>query len=106
MEHRSTELMNPRNSVEPKYFYCSKTDTDQLLRTSLLTGEGSSHQIAGYQFKFSCCLSELPGGNLLITGGGNLAVGEVVKIDTLRECAVSSLNPMLTARQSHAAVTP
>jgi hypothetical protein len=54
-----------------------------------------------YQFKHACRWSELPGGSLLITGGGG-PVSEVVKIDTLREYAVSSLPPMHTAKWDHA----
>jgi hypothetical protein len=57
-----------------------------------------------YQFKQNCRWSELPGGGLLITGGGFPEIREVVRIDTPRECAVSSLPPMHTARYSHAAV--
>jgi hypothetical protein len=49
-------------------------------------------------------LSELPGGRLLLTGGTWEGVKEVMKIDTLREYAVSSQPPMHTARRSHAAV--
>jgi hypothetical protein len=60
-------------------------------------------EIPGYQFE-SNSHSELPGGNLIITGGGNPALREVVKIDTLREYAVCSLPPMHTARQNHAAL--
>jgi hypothetical protein len=46
----------------------------------------------------------LPGGSLLITGGGIPGVRDVVKIDTLREYAASSRPPMHTARRSHATV--
>jgi hypothetical protein len=48
----------------------------------------------------------LPGQSLLITGGveDNTTAREVVKIDALRECAVSLQPAMLTARHSHAAV--
>jgi hypothetical protein len=49
----------------------------------------------------------LPKGSLLITGGGDeddIAVREVVKVDTLREYAVCSQPPMHTPRHYHAAV--
>jgi hypothetical protein len=46
----------------------------------------------------------VPGGSLLVTGGGNPTVNEVVKIDTRREFAVAHCPPMLTPRESHAAV--
>jgi hypothetical protein len=47
----------------------------------------------------------VPGGSLLITGGGYPdAVREVVRIDTRREFEVSHCAPMLTPRNSHAAV--
>jgi hypothetical protein len=46
----------------------------------------------------------VPGGSLLITGGGIHAVREVVKIDTRREFAVAQHAPMFTPRALHAAV--
>jgi hypothetical protein len=47
----------------------------------------------------------VPGGSLLITGEGYPAgVREVVRIDTLREWAVSQHVPMLTPRAGHAAM--
>jgi hypothetical protein len=48
----------------------------------------------------------VPGGSLLITGGGSTAVREVVRIDTRREFAVAHCPPMLTPRSYHAAVYP
>jgi hypothetical protein len=51
-----------------------------------------------------CGLCDLPRGSLLITGGGIPAVREVVKIDTLREFAVSTPPPMHSARYYHAAL--
>jgi hypothetical protein len=89
----------------PTFIYSYKRDTDQLHRTSLVTGEQSSHQVPSYIFKFGCCWSEVPGGSLLITGGGHASAGrKVVKIDTRRECAVSDLPSLLTPRRFHAAV--
>jgi hypothetical protein len=52
----------------PAFIY--SYDTDQLHRTSLVTGEHSSHQVPSYRFKEGCCWSEVPGGSLLITSGG------------------------------------
>jgi hypothetical protein len=46
----------------------------------------------------------VPGGSLLITGGGHPVVREVVRIDTRREFAVAHCAPMLTPRRFHAAV--
>jgi hypothetical protein len=103
MEATTTELISTRSTVRPQFIYCCKYSTDLLLRTNLLTGEQSSHKIPGYEMKADCRWSELPGGSLLITGG-NPDVREVVKIDTMRECAVSSQPPMHTARLGHAAV--
>jgi hypothetical protein len=78
-------------------------ETNQVHRVNLLTGEQSYHEVPHYQFKSGCRTSELPGGSLLITGG-QPRVREVVKIDTLREYAVSSQPPMHTARCYHAVV--
>jgi hypothetical protein len=83
----------------PTFIYSYEFDIDQLYRTSLVTGEQSSHRVPSYTFKYGCCWSEVPGGSLLITGGGWTAVREVVRIDTCREFAVSHCAPMLTPRQ-------
>jgi hypothetical protein len=60
-----------------------------------------------YRFKGGCNWSEVHGGSLIITGGETevySAVGEVVRIDTRREFAVSHCPPMLTPIYCHAAV--
>jgi hypothetical protein len=91
----------------PQFICCYKTGTGQLHRTNLLTGDQSSYQITGCQFKQSCRYSELPGGSLVITGGFGgytSAFREVVKIDSFREFAFCSQPPMHTARGSHAAL--
>jgi hypothetical protein len=92
----------------PTFIYSYERETDQLHRTNLVTGESSSHSMPSYTFKVACCWSEVPGGSLLITGGGQPevreVVREVVRIDTRRELEVSHCTPMLTPRQAHAAV--
>jgi hypothetical protein len=92
------------HSDVPTFIYSYEEATDQLPRTSLVTGEHSSHRVPSYTFKFGCCWSEVPGGSLLITGGGLSVVREVVRIDTRREFAVCHCPPMLTPRMTHAAV--
>jgi hypothetical protein len=88
----------------PTFIYSYNRDTDQLHRTSLVTGEHSSNRVPSYTFKYCSCWSEVLGGSLLITGGGIFtAESEVVRIDTQRECAVSEQPPMLTPRRAHAA---
>jgi hypothetical protein len=93
----------PKPQEIPTFFYSCKPYTNKLHRVNFLTGELSCHEVPSYQFKGGCRWSELPGGGLLITGGSS-GVSEVVKVDTLREYAVSALPPMHTARRSHAAV--
>jgi hypothetical protein len=88
----------------PIFIYSYDHGTDQLHWTSLVTGEQYKHRVPSYRFKASCCWSEVPGGNLLITGGGHPPVREVVRIDIRREFAVSHCPPMLTPRREHAAV--
>jgi hypothetical protein len=102
MEGTATELIGTRSPARAQFIYCCRSD--QLFRASLLTGERSCHKIPGYQFKHHCRWSELPEGRLLITGGGDHLEREVVKLDTVRECAVSLQPPMHTHRCSHAAV--
>jgi hypothetical protein len=88
----------------PTFIYSYDNDSDRLWRTHLGTGEEFCYLVPSYQFEGSCCWSELSRGSLLITGGGMPPVREVVKIDTLRECAVSHQPPMLTPRRSHTCV--
>jgi hypothetical protein len=87
----------------PTFIYSYKLNTDQLHRTSLVTGEQSSHHVPSYRFKPGCYWSEVPGGSLLVTGGGDSAVREVVWID-VETFEVSPQPHMLTARRNHAAV--
>jgi hypothetical protein len=91
----------------PTFIYSHEYHTDLLHRTNLVTGEHSSHRVPSFTFKLGCCLSEVPVGGLLITGGedeGWSAVREVVRIDTRREFAVAHCPPMLAPRGNHAAV--
>jgi chromosome segregation ATPase len=97
-------LYHPHEVTLPTFIYSYEANTDQLHRTSLVTGEHSSHQVPSYTFTIGCCWSEVPGESLLITGGGYPTVGEVVRIDTRREFAVAHCPPMLTPRYWHAAV--
>jgi hypothetical protein len=98
-------LYHPHEVTLPTFIYSYNRNTSQLHRTSLVTGEHSSHQVPSYTFKHGCCWSEVPGGSLLITGGGYpTGVREVVRIDTRREFAVSHCPPMLSPRRYHAAV--
>jgi hypothetical protein len=92
----------PKPQHTPTFLYCCRYDSNQLLRVNLLTGEQSCHEVPNYRFRGRW--SELPGGSLIITGGGTPIVNEVVKVDTLREYAVCSQPPMHTSRWSHAAV--
>jgi hypothetical protein len=101
MEARTVNIRSP---LGPTFIYgYRKRD---LLRTNLLTGDQSSFKIPNVDFNRGIRMSELPGGKLILTGAvkNSTAVTEVVKIDTLRECAVSSQPPMHTARIEHAAV--
>jgi hypothetical protein len=91
----------PEPQHTPTFFYSCEFNTNKLRRVNLLTRKQSFHKVPSYQFRYGRCWSELPGGSLLLTGGGP---SDVTKIDTLREYAVSSLPPMHTARYDHAAV--
>jgi hypothetical protein len=101
----SAERM-PNKPSKTQFIYCCKSGSDNLLRTNVMTAELAWLRVPGFRFKHDFCWSELPGGSLLITGGwnGRVATRQVVKIDTLREFAVSSLPPMHTARWYHVAV--
>jgi hypothetical protein len=90
----------------PTCIYSYESETNKLWWTNLVTGKPSCHQVPSFQFKHGCIWSELPRGNLIITGGGVLGVacGEVERIDTLREYAVTHDLPMLSPRLWHCAV--
>jgi hypothetical protein len=102
-EQVSQDTLEAFNQV-PTFIYSYEGNTNKLHRTSLVTGEHSSHQVPSHEFKDCCYWSEVPGGSLLITGGGHPVVKEVVRIDTRREFAVAHCAPMLTPRATHAAV--
>jgi hypothetical protein len=87
----------------PTFIYSYECNTDQLHRTSLVTGEHSSHRVPSYTFKLDCCWSEVPGGSLLITGGGDPVLREVMRID-VGTFEVFPQRDMLTPRREHAAV--
>jgi hypothetical protein len=96
-------LLKQSTYCHPTFIYSYIFHSHQLHRTSLVTGEQSIHRIPLYTFQTGCCWSEVPGGSLLITSFGYSAqVGEVVRIDTGREFAVSHCPPMLTSRAYHA----
>jgi hypothetical protein len=100
MSDKTTELICDRRTLRPKFIYCYSPRT--LYWTNLLTGELSCNRAPYFRFNECCCWSELPGGSLLITGGGDSR--DAVMIETLREFAVCFQPPMHTARCSHAAV--
>jgi hypothetical protein len=69
-EQDSQETLDSLLHEVPTFIYSYQCNSDQLHRTSIVTGEHSSHRVPSYTFKQGCCWSELPGGSLLITGGG------------------------------------
>jgi hypothetical protein len=89
----------------PTFIYSYNQCTNQLHRTSLVTGEHSSHRVPSYTFKYVCYWNEGTRGSLLITGGGYPdPVSEVVRIETRREFAVAHCPPMLTPKYLHGAL--
>jgi hypothetical protein len=97
-ETKQSRLPKPQHT--PTFFY--SCEGSKLHKVNLLTGEKSCHDVPHYQFKGGCRWSELPGGSLLITGGGS-PVRDVVRLD-VGTFAVSPQPPMYTARCGHAAV--
>jgi hypothetical protein len=100
-EAKAKALRQDEQEPLPRYIYGYEERTNNMNRTDLLTGVQSFHEVASYEFKPGCCWSELPGGSLLITGGGPSA--EVVTICT-EAFEVTQQPPMSTARQNHIAV--
>jgi hypothetical protein len=88
-----TSLQDTRAHLHevPTFIYIYKNTLTSC--TGLVTGEHSSHRVPSYTFKGGCCWSEVPGGSLLITGGGWSTVREVVRIATRRELAVAHCTP-------------
>lgn len=88
-------------SYNPQYIYSYMYDTNKLYRTDLLTAEETVHHLEAYRLSLGCCLTELPAGPLLVTGGGPSS--EVVMIDT-STFEVVRQPALLTPRHCHAAV--
>jgi hypothetical protein len=106
MQDSRQALYHLHEDTRSTFIYSYKEHTDELDRTSLVTGEQSSHQVPFYTFKPGCCWSEVFGGRLLITGGMNEAfqrVKEVVRID-VGTFEVSPEPPMHTPRGGYASV--
>jgi hypothetical protein len=108
LNRADTSLQDTREALHlvtlPTFIYSYEFNSDQLHKTNLVTGEQSRHRVPSYRFKEGCCWSEVPGGSLLITGGGHsTAVREVVKID-VGIFEVSHQRDMHTPRSLHAAV--
>jgi hypothetical protein len=105
-ENREALNQLQRNTL-PTYIYGFERGSDQLFRTNLVTGEQSSHKVPSYKFKNFFCWSEVPEGNLVITGGMDeygSTVRDVVSID-VENFEFSALEDMLTPRRDHAALT-
>jgi hypothetical protein len=79
---------------------------DVLYMTSLINGKQSRFVIplGDHLFRSNFCVSEMQGGNLLLTGGNHSLCNFVTRIDTRREFALFFSPPMLSARAFHAAV--
>jgi hypothetical protein len=88
----------------PRWIYSYRACTSQLHRCELSTGQAWSISLPSFYFKEHCSWSELPGGLLIVSGGGLLGSREVACIDTSREFAVTPRAPMRTARGMHASV--
>jgi hypothetical protein len=101
-ETKQTQPTQTKPQPTPTFFYSCHSDTNQLYRVNLLTGEQSRHEVPHYRFKSGCRLSELPSGGLLITGGMP-GVRDVVRVD-VGTFAVSPQPSMHTARRDHATV--
>jgi hypothetical protein len=66
------EIKAPREACEPQYIYSYKSNTDELYRTSLETGEDTVFHIPDYTFPLSNydpVLVEVPGDMLFVFGG-------------------------------------
>jgi hypothetical protein len=99
-----TKSISQSELLKHSFIYSYSQGKDTLMRTNLITAEDSCFRVPSSQFKSGCCWSELPGGSLLITGGGWPLTREAVRIDTLKEFVVSEQPPMLTPRAGHACV--
>lgn len=78
--------------------------TNLLHRRRLDTGEVSSHGLGAFTFKWGCVWCLLPGGDIVITGGGFTSTNEATNICSHKDFAVTLKPPMLTARSGHGAV--
>jgi hypothetical protein len=91
------------------FIYDYERSSGKLFRTDLSTAARSYLCRTSYSFINGIRWSELPGGQLFITGWRSVITGlgstkEVVKIDTFREFAFSDQPRMCTARFAHGAV--
>lgn len=87
-------------SVEPRNpcIYSYITGSNTLCRTYLKTREESLHKISGITFGWYCSLTELPNGQIFVTGGGVPAKRSVICIDPKRFEATQQ--PLMVVRRS------
>jgi hypothetical protein len=85
-----------------RHFFRCRAGTSQLHKTLLDSGKQLYLQVPLFQFEYGCSWCEVPGGALLITGGGQSHA--LTSIDVQRELAVTTKPPMQTARFQHCSV--
>jgi hypothetical protein len=100
-EDKAKTLRQDEPEPLPSFIYGYEERTNNINRTDLSTGAQSFHEVPSYEFKPGCCWSELPGGSLLITGGGPSTEVATICTETFE---VTQQPPMSTARQNHIAV--
>jgi hypothetical protein len=79
--------------------YSYREETSELYRTQLLTGEAQLVEVR-FWFRRLCCLMELTGGDLLITGGGFPST-ELVERISKPDMEVDRMTSMHVARRAH-----
>lgn len=96
------------SSTLPKYLYSYKTSTCELYRTNLATEEDSCKFLGNFFFLEGCALTEIPGSNVLVTGGFAYlfpdAESEVMCLKTNHDFAVTYMAPMNSKRAFHGAI--
>lgn len=85
---------------EPQYIYSYNTRRNQITRTHFSTDEDTTLSVRLNKFDQESCWTELPGDNLVFTGG-RLHPYQAVNVGLNRELAVTHLPNMSVPRVNH-----
>lgn len=93
-------------SYLPGFTFSYKASTKELHMAKISTGEQSCIMLCSFSFMWGSVWCLMPGGALCVTGGyvRGKSVKDVVRIDSVKDFAVTQMAPMISRRSAHGSV--